>query len=129
MASFQATAKKVEKLLVEFNRLTNRPPRAYEPSDEPYPPANIGYAYVRNLGLQDDHRCSIGAIISPGGGLTRIEGLSYLRIGDLLMVLKKKMADPEWMHRQTLPPKRPTDESVTGSFLNSLHHYDSITKS
>lgn len=96
--------KAVEALCAEFNRLTNRPPRAYEPSDEPYPPANIGYAYVRNLGLQDGHRCSIGAIISPGGGLSNIHGLSYLHIGDLLMALRRKMKDPEWMHHQMFQP-------------------------
>lgn len=91
--------REVEALCAELNRLTNRPSRSCEPSDEPYPPANIGYIYVRNLGLQDDHRCSIGEIFSPGGGLVQIHGLSYLPIGDLLRVLNAKMADPEWMAR------------------------------
>ena len=108
MASFQKKMKAVEALCAEFNRLTNRPPRAYEPSDEPYPPANIGYAYARNLGLQDDHRCSIGIVFNHGGGLVQIHGLSYLAIGDLLRVLKTKMADPAWMARMMFEPKATT---------------------
>lgn len=105
MSSFQKTMKEVEALCAEFNRLTNRPLRAYEPSDEPYPPANIGYAYVRNLGQQDDRRCSMGIITSPGGGVCSIHGLSGLYIGDLLRILREKMADPEWMACMTLAMK------------------------
>ena len=94
--------KEVEALCAEFNRLTNRPSRAYEPSDEPYPPANIGYAYVRNLGLQDDHRCSMGIIFNPGGGLVHVHGLTYLHIWDLKHLLRSKMAVPAWMDSMTL---------------------------
>jgi len=104
MASYQKTMRETDALCAEFNRLTNRPSRAYEPSDEPYPPANIGYAYVRNLGLQDDHRCSMGIICNPNGGLVQLHGLSYLHIGDLKRALRAKMDDPEWMRLQMFKP-------------------------
>lgn len=90
--------------VAEFNRLTNRPLRAYEPGEDGKGgKANIGYAYARNLGEQDGNNYSIGVIINHGGGLTQIPGLTYLPAGDLLRTLRTKMRDPEWMRRQTLP--------------------------
>ncbi len=99
--------KEAEALCAEFNRLTHRPSRAYEPSDEPYPPANIGYAYVRNLGLQDVHRCSIGVILNHSGGLVQLPGLSYLPIEALKRALQEKLNDPEWMRHQMFQPPTP----------------------
>jgi hypothetical protein len=104
--------REVEALCAELNRLTNRPSRAYEPSDEPYPPANIGYIYVRNLGAQDGHRCSIGEVFNHGGGLLQLHGLSYLPIRDLLRVLKAKMADPEWLASMPFEQPKSTDDDA-----------------
>lgn len=90
--------------VAEFNRLTNRPLRAYEPEEGCMGgKANIGYAYARNMGEQDDNKCSIGVIINHGGGLMLIPDLAYLPAGDLLRTLRAKMRDPEWMLRYTLP--------------------------
>ncbi len=87
----------LEKAVQEFNRVTGRPDRAYNPDQECVGgAANIGYAYTRNLGEQDDHRVAVSIIINHGGGVTNIHGL----VGhptDVLRELRRKLSNPEWV--------------------------------
>ena len=99
--SFQRTMKKVEALMKDFNLLTGRPTEYIQPNGD----SSIGYAYVRNLGEQDGHRCSVGIIFNKGGGLVHVHGLTYLPIGDLSRILRRKMKDPEWMEQMRFKPK------------------------
>lgn len=82
--------------MLAFNQLTGRPTKAY----------NIGHAYVRGLGSQDDHRLTVSVIVNYGGGVMSIPGLSYLRAGELLRTLKDKMADPEWIRQHQFDGSR-----------------------
>lgn len=105
----------IEATVGEFNRLTGRPERAYEPSeDRTGGAANIGYAYARCLGEQDGNRYTVGVVINHGGGVCSIPGLSYLEAPELLRVLRDKMDDPEWMRLQQFrPPEQEADDEDT----------------
>ncbi len=99
--------KKVEVLMKDFNRLTGRPSEYIQPNGD----SSIGYAYVRNLGEQDGHRCSVGIILNKDGGVMNIYGLSYLPIGDLHRILQQKMSDPEWMKMMQFKPKETNENN------------------
>jgi hypothetical protein len=108
------TLNAIEDTMRDFNRLTGRPARRYEPDEDRMGgKANIGYAYCRGLGEQDGNRYSIGVVINHGGGVCGIPGLTYLHADDLLRVLRKKMGDPEWLKLQQFqPPPEPEVDDV-----------------
>ena len=94
---YRKTLTALEAAVAEFNKVTGRPERAYdEGQDRVGEAANIGHAYVRNLGLQHANRVAVSIIINYGGGVVNIYGLTGY-VGEVLQTLRSNLKDPAWV--------------------------------
>ncbi len=92
----------LEKLVASFNRRTGRPSRAYDPGESE---ANIGHAYARCTGAQNDNRYVVSVITNSGGGVSDIPGLSG-RLGELIVKFREKLRGVAWVAEQRVDASR-----------------------